>query len=185
MTDASQKGLGDGRSLWSCGTTEGKLCRHPDDSLHMTICSREYSCFQRNGSLAPKRVRKARRWPLWTSSCFWPLGGGQCDINYEHHQSGSYLHGCLVDIIVLILNHEGLDLYLNMARSTYWLIHLSLSAYIVNIARLYALPSLQILIQLATQKNSATVLLHDRSLRIQIRTRLRRTNGGGMGWMRC
>ena len=50
------------RRLWkmadrceSCGEAGIPLCRHPDDSLRMTICRREYDYYQLYGHLKPGR----------------------------------------------------------------------------------------------------------------------------------
>ena len=37
----------------SCGTTEGRMERHPDRTIRMTICSREYVHYSRYHCLAP------------------------------------------------------------------------------------------------------------------------------------
>lgn len=36
-----------------CGTTEGRMMRHPDRNIRMTICKREYHHYKKYGVLLP------------------------------------------------------------------------------------------------------------------------------------
>ena len=58
------------------GKRKGRMYRHPDKTKQMTLCSREWKHVRTTG--APK------------TDTLWPLGGGQCCVNYEDYQS--YLH---------------------------------------------------------------------------------------------